>query len=48
MEHPFLADNNNDLVSLAQNLGHKTLSTTSRYTLRSQKQLGEASGNPNY
>jgi site-specific recombinase XerD len=48
MAHQFLADNNNDLVSLAQILGHENLNTTSRYTLRSEKQLGEASDNLDY
>ncbi|MCC9602867.1 tyrosine-type recombinase/integrase [Stieleria sp. JC731] len=48
MAHQFLADNNNDLVSLAQILGHESLNTTSKYTLGSQKQLGEASDNLSY
>lgn len=48
MAHRFLADNQNDLVSLAQILGHENLNTTSRYTLRSQQQLGEASDNLSY
>ena len=48
MAHQFLADNSNDLVSLAQILGHENLNTTSRYTLRSEKQLGEASDNLSY
>lgn len=38
----FLADNENDLVSLAQILGHESLNTTSRYSQRTELQLTEA------
>ena len=48
MAHQFLADNQNDLVSLAQILGHENLNTTARYTKRTQDQLGEASDRLNY
>ena len=48
MAHQFLADNQNDLVSLAQILGHENLNTTARYTKRTQQQLGDASENLNY
>ena len=42
MAKQFLADNGNDLVSLAQILGHENLQTTSRYSQRNEEQLGEA------
>lgn len=48
MAHQFLADNQNDLVSLAQILGHENLNTTARYTKRTEQQLGDASENLNY
>ena len=48
MAHQFLTDNQNDLVSLAQILGHENLNTTARYTKRTQDQLGEAADRIGY
>ena len=48
MAHKFLEDNNNDLVGLAQILGHENLNTTARYTKRTEQQLGEASERLSY
>lgn len=40
----YLEANNNDIVGLAQILGHESIQTTSRYTQRGESQLSEASG----
>lgn len=48
MAHKFLADNQNDLVSLAQVLGHQDLNVTSRYSLRTSDKLAEATERMTY
>jgi integrase/recombinase XerC len=48
MAHQFLKDSNNDLVALAQILGHENLTTTSRYTQRSADDLAEQSDKITY
>ena len=48
MAHRFLVDNGNDLVSLAQILGHENLNTTKRYVQRSHEHLAEASERLSY
>ncbi len=48
MAHQFLADNGNDLVGLAQILGHESLNTTARYTKKTTEELSAASERLSY
>lgn len=46
--HQFLADNSNDLVALAQLLGHENIQTTARYSQRTHEALAEAADRMTY
>lgn len=48
MAHQFLADSSNDLVALAQILGHENMNTTARYSLRTREQLTASSDRLTY
>ncbi len=48
MAKKFLEDSGNDLVSLAQILGHESLNTTARYTKRGEDQLAAAADKMTY
>jgi integrase/recombinase XerC len=48
MAHKYLEDNGNDLVGLAQILGHESLNTTARYVKKTEGELAQAAERMNY
>ena len=48
MAHQFLKDTNNDIVGLAQILGHQNIQTSARYSQRTQDDLAGLAERLNY
>jgi integrase/recombinase XerC len=46
--HRFMESSKNDIVALAQLLGHASISTTARYTKRTEQQLGDSTDQLTY
>ena len=48
MAHQYLKDNNNDLVALAQLLGHENIQTSARYSQRNEQELAQSAERLSY
>ena len=48
MAHQYLRDNNNDLVALAQILGHENIQTSARYSQRNEQELAQSAERLSY
>jgi len=48
MAHQYLRDNNNDLVALAQILGHENIQTSARYSQRNESELAQSAERLSY